>query len=81
MRDAGTVTLLPLNRHEGSYGTYQPSCRHSWHQGTGGGLGGVAEAGDQLGATVNVSTKPYMWFGDSAGRTAGARYGSVFGQS
>jgi hypothetical protein len=121
VRDAGTVTLLPLNRHEGSYGTYQPSCRHSWYQGAGG-LGGSAETGDQLGATLNLSTKPYIWyedepqpsylligvpgedvgtlrdvggvhqlgfvtkvtvdtFGDSAGRAAGVRYGSVFGSS
>jgi hypothetical protein len=121
VRDAGTVTLLPLHRHEGSYGTYQSSCRHSWYQGAGG-LGGTAETGDQLGATLNFSTTPYIsyedepqssdlligvpgedvgtlrdvggvhrlgfgttvtvdTFGDSAGRAAGARYGSVFGSS
>ena len=113
-RDAGTVTLLPL----GATGTYAAPCRHAWYQGSGG-LGGTAEAGDQLGTTLAASTDPDMYledepqwsrrlvgvpgedvgtlqdvggvhelavsgkvlvdtFGDSAGRAAGARYGSVF---
>jgi hypothetical protein len=116
-RDAGTVTLLPF----GTSGSYSAACRHAWYQGSGG-LGGAAESGDQVGATLAASTDSSMYiedepawahlligapgedvgttsdaggvhvlpagartpvttFGDSAGRTSGARYGSAFGTS
>lgn len=63
VRDAGTVTLLPLREGLPASAGNGANCRHAWYQGSGG-LGGVAEAGDQLGATLGVSTYRYMWYED-----------------
>lgn len=59
-RDAGTVTLLPL----GATGAWAPACRHAWYQGSTPSLGGVAESGDRLGATLGTSTRLYMLLED-----------------
>jgi hypothetical protein len=58
-RDAGTVTIVPFD----SSSPYTTSCRHAWYQGPGL-LGGTAESGDQLGATLATATNVEMYIED-----------------
>lgn len=54
IRDIGTVTLVPVIAR-----SHSQLCDHAYYQGSRGGLGGAAEAGDRLGAALAQVASPF----------------------